>query len=1067
MSGTRREIEADPHPAGVERWSGRETLALRQAMRVSVREFADKLGVSTTSVGNWESKGSLARLRYETQSLLDTLLARASAQERARFLAALSVSKVAPPQLGPPNTTVVPEPDPQRDRGLAVRSRIRTRAVLDATTPAAGRRVDYHPPARAVSAVSDFLGSRSRVFILTGGPGSGKSSLAAYLAAQLADWSDFQIHRVDGVGEREPIDLATTILRFGSVGAGEDPLLTLEQECQDLDRPLTVIIDGANTREITEHLFRQVDGILRQVTTRTLRFFIVARTPPEPDPSPHPILAASTFGVSSLLPSASFRLEPWTAAEARRIWDSSRQDNEPRYTDLSRSIQDLIRLPLYLQLVAAAGDATPVDATNAFRLLDYCVTAIVRASSVLPDATIAVLTNRALADAASLIPPLLLSLLGPSIAPPPERAPAADSTSARFPGSTEIFGHDVIREFFLARLIGDVIATEGQAATAPAVAALNQLAVQANLSPALRSLFELVVYALGSTASDILASIALSPTVDTDSALPLMIRLIGDQPGFASDDVLRTAARRCDEATVVPLARALLSTAAITTALGDGYFPWLAALLRRYGSTLWDDIAAALARILDVDGARQFLQETAFADGDIATFIARHYYLFIGETAHTDTTLDTLISHSDWRVRAALAEGLAKGAPTSKGTGTKIISALLVDPDYKVRAAVPPALRAVDGTRRHYLLALLRDASWHVRASTLDAVISDEVEEYEDHEIAALALDEATAWTSCPGSLAALVQRLAIIHGRETSTRAPIARSRALFRLLRETRTSAARPSNDLRHRLLAAGDADPSWLVRREAAALRQPGTPGSLLQAPMRADEFRNLRGARRIQTALDTRDLGQAVAVAAAVVDAGLDIVEIGDPLIKEAGVRAIETIKQAVPRATVIAEMMSADWGRDQVLLAAEAGADAVLLIGPATTASVSAAVRAGRRLGVPILLDLSAPKASRDWIREMERAGVDAFVITTNIDLGAAGRHPLASARALRAWTQLPICVSGGFSPSDHSIIHSLDWDILIVGRGITEAVNPTVAARQLARLLTYRGIDGDSTIGTE
>ncbi|MEV0569773.1 hypothetical protein [Dactylosporangium sp. NPDC050588] len=53
-----------------------------------------------------------------------------------------------------------------------------------------------------------------------------------------------------------------------------------------------------------------------------------------------------------------------------------------------------------------------------------------------------------------------------------------------------------------------------------------------------------------------------------------------------------------------------------------------------------------------------------------------------------------------------------------------------------------------------------------------------------------------------------------------------------------------------------------------------------------------------------------------------------------------------IKQTVPDAILVAEMMSADWCREQVILAAEAGADIVLLIGPATVANVSVAVSGG-------------------------------------------------------------------------------------------------------------------------
>jgi 3-keto-L-gulonate-6-phosphate decarboxylase len=48
---------------------------------------------------------------------------------------------------------------------------------------------------------------------------------------------------------------------------------------------------------------------------------------------------------------------------------------------------------------------------------------------------------------------------------------------------------------------------------------------------------------------------------------------------------------------------------------------------------------------------------------------------------------------------------------------------------------------------------------------------------------------------------------------------------------------------------------------------------------------------------------------------------------------------------------------------------------------------------------------------------------------------------------------LPVAVSGGFSTTDHPTITSPEWDILIVGRSVADAVNPAVAARRLADLV--------------
>jgi transcriptional regulator with XRE-family HTH domain len=78
--------------AVVPRWSGLEARALREAMRISIREFAAHLGVNDAAVANWEKRGALAKLRYETQQLLDVDLARLDEAGLARFHLILSRS---------------------------------------------------------------------------------------------------------------------------------------------------------------------------------------------------------------------------------------------------------------------------------------------------------------------------------------------------------------------------------------------------------------------------------------------------------------------------------------------------------------------------------------------------------------------------------------------------------------------------------------------------------------------------------------------------------------------------------------------------------------------------------------------------------------------------------------------------------------------------------------------------------------------------------------------------------------------------------------------------------------
>jgi hypothetical protein len=42
---------------------------------------------------------------------------------------------------------------------------------------------------------------------------------------------------------------------------------------------------------------------------------------------------------------------------------------------------------------------------------------------------------------------------------------------------------------------------------------------------------------------------------------------------------------------------------------------------------------------------------------------------------------------------------------------------------------------------------------------------------------------------------------------------------------------------------------------------------------------------------------------------------------------------------------------------------------------------------------------------------------------------------------VRAWTKPPVAVSGGFSPTDQWTMRRPDWDILIIGRSVADAVD--------------------------
>lgn len=68
----------------VEQWTGEEALLLRSVMRASVREFADRLGISPRTVSHWQ-KNKASVCRPQMAQILDTALNQCTPEEKEAF----------------------------------------------------------------------------------------------------------------------------------------------------------------------------------------------------------------------------------------------------------------------------------------------------------------------------------------------------------------------------------------------------------------------------------------------------------------------------------------------------------------------------------------------------------------------------------------------------------------------------------------------------------------------------------------------------------------------------------------------------------------------------------------------------------------------------------------------------------------------------------------------------------------------------------------------------------------------------------------------------------------------
>lgn len=214
--------------------------------------------------------------------------------------------------------------------------------------------------------------------------------------------------------------------------------------------------------------------------------------------------------------------------------------------------------------------------------------------------------------------------------------------------------------------------------------ALNEVTEVARSSASVRGMYEFLTFGLDQSAPDLLTAVAVAPTVALRTTLPLLLdTATSGSLTFATDDVLRTCARRCHQDGSVDLTRSLLASPARPRALDGRYPRWMNDVLRCFDAAVWPDAATAVERTLDADAARRMLDGADLADPREAVFFARHFFLFFGSDTPLDGPFTELLGHADWRVLAALAEG-ARGAGAA-GPVRRIVDVLARDADYKVR----------------------------------------------------------------------------------------------------------------------------------------------------------------------------------------------------------------------------------------------------------------------------------------------------------------------------------------------------------------------------------------------
>lgn len=205
--------------------------------------------------------------------------------------------------------------------------------------------------------------------------------------------------------------------------------------------------------------------------------------------------------------------------------------------------------------------------------------------------------------------------------------------------------------------------------------------------------------------------------------------------------------------------------------------------------------------------------------------------------------------------------------------------------------------------------------------------------------------------------------------------------------------------------------------------------------------------------LQLALDLVNIPEAKELVKEV-EAHIDIVEIGTPVVINEGLRAVKEIKATFPHLKVLADLKVMDAAGYEVMKAAEAGADIVTILAVAEDETIKGAVEEARKQNRQILVDMIGVKDIAARAQELDSFGVDYICVHTGYDLQAVGKNSFEDLNTIkRVVKQAKVAVAGGIKLATLPEVIQAQPDLVIVGGGITGTEDKRATAAEMQRLI--------------
>jgi 3-dehydro-L-gulonate-6-phosphate decarboxylase len=195
--------------------------------------------------------------------------------------------------------------------------------------------------------------------------------------------------------------------------------------------------------------------------------------------------------------------------------------------------------------------------------------------------------------------------------------------------------------------------------------------------------------------------------------------------------------------------------------------------------------------------------------------------------------------------------------------------------------------------------------------------------------------------------------------------------------------------------------------------------------------------------------------------------VEAIEIGTPLTKAEGMRAVAAVRELCPDNIILADVKSPDVGGLEAKICFNAGADWMTVLGAAPLATVELALQEAKaRPGKEAIIELTGIRDILARAREWRSIGMERMVYHRGWDEGNRSRLWEPSDRAtIQELIRMgfKVSVAGGLGLDMIPFFRGVDISVFIIGRAIREAADPVAEARRFRALINqyWGGGGGD------